>query len=167
MSFSAGQIAIGPGDVSAAGRAGRVTYSSEAQATVVVNSTQSDVSLPDVVVPSGFLPSGASIVSVQVALSWRKSVESSSLANAINVAQDIEVRDDSPSAFIAAINLLDNSLAHDADGIEGGFMLIGDIDVKATVDGADTYNFQWTDSDVDGDSITFHDVQTHLIIDFA
>lgn len=161
------QISNGGGGSAAAGKAGRITYSSDIQATVVVNSTQSDTSLPDVVVPANPVPSGASIQKVYAAVSWRKSVESSSGANAVNVAQNIQVRDDSPSAWLDAIDIPDNSLAHAADGIEGGFMLVGDRDVSGTVDGADTYNFQWENSDVDGDSLTFYDWQCHLIIEYS
>ncbi|KKN54168.1 hypothetical protein LCGC14_0595170 [marine sediment metagenome] len=146
---------------------GRVMVSSDLLASLVVNAVAANVALPDVVVPASLIPTGTAIQRVICAMSWRKSVDSSSLANAVNVAQAVQVRDDSPSAFVDAINLPDNSLAHAADGIEGGFMLVGDNDVKATVDGADTYNFQWTLADVDGASLTFYDVQTHIIIDYA
>ncbi len=147
--------------------AGRVMFSSDLLPSLVINAVAANAALPDVVVPASFIPAGTTIQRVHCAMSWRKSVESSSVANAVNVAQTIQVRDDSPSAFVNGINLPDNSLAHAADGVEGGFMLIGDNDVKATVDGADTYNCQWTAADVDGASITFFDVQTHLIIDYA
>ena len=147
-------------------KAGQRMFSSDMQATVVVNSTLSDVSLPDVVIPAGAL-SGKSIERVVVAVSFRKSVESSALANAVNGAsQAIQVRDDTPGTYVDAIDIVDNSFAHDADETGPGFMLVGDTDVKATVDGEDTYEFQWDDADVDGDSITFHDWQCHLIVYF-
>ena len=155
-----GQIGLGGG-----GKAGQRMFSSDAQATVVVNAVAADVSLPDVVIPAGAL-TGKTIDRVVMAVSWRKSVESSSLANAVNVAQNLQVRDDSPSAWADAINLADNALAHDADETGPGFMLVGDTDVSGTVDGEDTYETQWENADVDGASLTFHDFQSHLIVYF-
>ena len=42
-----------------------------------------------------------------------------------------------------------------ADAAEAGCMLIGDNDVSIEVAGADTYEFQWNDAEVDGNSLTF------------
>jgi len=145
----------------------RQTFSSDLQATVVVNATAADVSLPDVTIPSGSIPEGATFVRVIAAVSWRKSVESSVGANAVNVAQNIQVRDDTPGTYVDAINIPDNSLAHASEGIEGGFMLVGDENLVTTVDGEDTYNFKWELADVDGASLTFHDWQCHLIVDYS
>ncbi len=49
---------------------------------------------------------------------------------------------------------------------EGGDVFIGDIDVKATVDGDDTYNFQIDEAVADLASIEFNDVQVGLRIWF-
>lgn len=146
--------------------AGRKVFSSEIQATVVVTSTAGNVSLPDVVIPAGFLPPGTALTRVTAAISWRKAVESSGSANAVNVAQNIQVRDDTPGTLTDAINLADNSLAHAANATEGGDTILGEEDIKAEVDGPDTYNFIWEAADVDGDSLTFHDFQTHLIVEY-
>lgn len=148
----------------AAGAGGRLVFASAVQATVVVNATAGNVSLPDVVV---VLPSGITIDRVIAAVSWRKQVESSTSANAVNVAQQIQVRDDTPGTFRNAITIADNSLATAASATEGGQTLLGDSDISAEVDGDDTYNFQWTSADVDGASLTFHDWQCFLIIEYS
>jgi hypothetical protein len=150
-----------------AGKAGRVVLSSDIQATVVVNAVAADVSLPSVVVPAGFIPTGTSIQRVIAAVSWRKSVESSAVANAVNVAQNIQVRSDAPGTWRDAINIPDNSLAHDASATEPGFLIPGDNDISVEVTVADTYEFQWENADVDGASITFHDWQCFLIVEYA
>lgn len=150
-----------------AGKAGRAVYSSQIQATLVLNAVASDESLPSVTVPSSFVPKGTTIRRVTAAISWRKGVESSGSANAVNVAQNIQVRSDAPGTWRDAIPIPDNALAHAADATEPGSLILGNTDIKVEVTGADIYEFQWENSDVDGASITLHDVQTHLIIDFG
>jgi len=97
----------------------------------------------------------------------RKSVESSSAPNAIDGAgQAIQVRADTPGTWRDAIDTPNDSLPHVADATEAGYMLIGDNDVSVEVTGADTYEFQWNDAEVDGSSLTFYDVQTYLIVEY-
>lgn len=160
MGFAAAPAAAPP-DAS-----GRIVFSSDVSATVVLTSAASNVALPDVTIPAGAIPTGSSISRVLAAVAWRKQVDSSGGANAVNVAQDIQVRSDAPGTFRDAINIPNNSLATDANATEGGIMLIGDNDISVEVIGADTYNFQWTLADVDGNNLTLHDVQTHLIVEY-
>ena len=141
-------------------------FASEVQPTVVLPSVAANVALPSVTIPDDFLPPGANINRVTAGFAWRKQVDSSALANAVNVAQNIQVRSDAPGTFVDAINIADNSLATDASATEGGEMLLGDEDISGEVDEADTYEFQWTDADVDGASLTLHDVQTYLLVDY-
>lgn len=145
---------------------GRLTFFSDVQATVVLTSTAANVSLPSVTLPAGAIPTGAVITRVTAAMAWRKQVDSSSVANAINVAQTIQVRSDAPGTFRDAINIPDNSLATDADATDGGIMLVGDNDISVEVTGPDTYEFQWTLADVDGNNLTLHDFQTYLFVEF-
>ena len=82
------------------------------------------------------------------------------------MAQDIQVRSDAPGTFRDAINIPDNSLSTDANATDGGILLVGDNDISVEVVGADTYEFQWTLADVDGNNLTLHDFQTHLIVEY-
>lgn len=142
----------------------RRTYASTITGSIVVNATAADKTLGTVVVPA--LPTGYSIVSAFVAVAWRKGVESSTVANAVNVAQNIQIQKGA-GAFATVIALPDNSLAHAASATEGGSLLSGDTDVAATVDGAATYTIKWTLADVDGASLTFHDVQVFIILELS
>jgi hypothetical protein len=47
---------------------------------------------------------------------------------------------------------------------EDGDVIIGAIDVSATVDGNDTYNVQWDEALADADGINFNDAQVGLRI---
>lgn len=145
---------------------GTLRFASEIQATLVLTSTLTTRALPSVTIPAGAIPAGTAINLVQAAISWRKAVDSSSLANAIaGATQDIQVRSDAPGTYIDAIDIIDNSLAVEADATEAGIFLLGDIDVSGEVIGGDTYEFQWENSQVDGNSLTLHDLQTFLIVE--
>ena len=146
--------------------AGRIVYSSELQATVVLNATAGDKSLPSVVLPTNPVPNGTTIHRVTAAISFRKIVESSGSANATVAAQDIQVRSDAPGTYIDAIDFPDNSFPVAASATEGGMMVAGDQDLTSEVDGADTYEFQWDEADCDAASLTFHDWQCHLIVEY-
>ncbi len=147
--------------------AGRLVFASDVQPTVVLTDVvSSDVALPSVTVPSDFLPAGAQIKRVIAGFAWRKQVDSSGLANAVDGAQDIQVRSDAPGTFRDAINVANNALATGASATEGGEMLLGDNDISVEVAGPDTYEFQWTSALVDASSLTLHDVQTYLLVDY-
>ena len=48
-----------------------------------------------------------------------------------------------------------------------GIVWIGDNEISSEVDVFNaTYNFQWEDADVDGDSLLLYDVQTALIVEW-
>lgn len=146
---------------------GRLTFASDLQLTVVLGAAAGDKGLPSVTIGAGDIPSGASISRVVAGISYRKSVESSSAPNAIDgAAQAVQVRSDAPGTWRDAIDTPDDSLPHLADATEAGYMQIGDNDISVEVTGADTYEFQWNDAEVDGDSLTFHDVQTYLIVEY-
>ena len=151
----------------AAAPSGRLTFASDLQLTIVVGVAAGDKALPSVTIPAGAIPSGASISRVLAAISYRKSVESSAVANAIaGAGQAVQVRDDTPGVWRDAIDTPDNSLPHVASATEAGYMQIGDNDISVEVVGADIYEFQWNDAEVDGDSLTFYDVQTYLIVEY-
>lgn len=155
-----------PADSSAPPASGRLVFPSAISATVVLPATAANLALPSVTIPANSLPIGAAIKRVLAGMSWRKQVDSSGLANAVNVAQNIQVRSDAPGTFRNAIAVPDNALATAASGTDGGVLLIGALDISVEVVGADTYEFQWTLADVDGNNLTLHDVQTYLIVEY-
>jgi len=124
-----------------------------------------DTPLPSVVV-SG-LPSGLTSERVEVVLKVR-AIENTNAggANAINGAQNIQVRK-GVGAWANAINLADNQWTVAASTRESGDVLIGDNDVKATVDGDGTYNFQFDEALVDLASLRLNDVLVGLRFYFS
>lgn len=148
-----------------AGVGGRLVYGSAVQATVVLPAVAANQSLPSVTVDN--LPANLTINRVIAAVAWRKQVDSSGSANAVDGNQQVQVRSDAPGTFRNAITISDNSLSTDASTTEGGIMLLGDSDISVEVTGEDTYEFQWTSALVDGASLTLHDVQTYIIIEYS
>jgi hypothetical protein len=147
-------------------KAGRLVFGSGLSGTtVVLPAVAANLALPSVTIPA--LPSGITIDRVIAAISWRKQVESSAAPNAIDGAQQIQVRSDAPGTFVNAITIGDNSLDTAVSATEGGSMLLGDSDISGEVALADTYEFQWLLAKVDGDSLTLHDVQSHLIVEYS
>ena len=134
------------------------------QEEVAIPAAAADQALPDVVVAG--IPANATIERVVAMFKFRSIENTNAAANMLAGAQEIQVRDDSPSAWIDAINLLDDMFGLAAATREGGDVFIGSIDVKATVDGDDTYNFQWDEAVADLASINFNDVQTGLRVYF-
>lgn len=147
------------------GPGGRLVYGGIAQPTVVLPAVAASLTLPSVIIAS--IPSGITIGRVIAAIAWRKQVDSSAAINAINNAQQIQVRDDSPGTFRNAITIADNLLNTLANTTEGGFMLWGEADIAVEVDGVDTYEFQWQNAQVDGASLTLHEFQTYLILEYT
>ncbi|MFQ6029151.1 MAG: hypothetical protein ACE5Q6_16855 [Dehalococcoidia bacterium] len=146
-------------------RGGRLVFAGAVQATLVLPAVAASLTLPSVTIPS--LPAGITIDRVIAAVAWRKQLDSSGVANAVNGDQQVQVRDDTPGTFRDAITIADNSLETAANATEGGLMLLGDSDISVEVDGADTYEFQWQNAQVDGASLTLHDVQTYLIVEYT
>lgn len=146
-------------------RAGRLVFPGAGAATVVLPAVAANVALPSVTIAAGELPAGMVILSVKVAIAWRKQVDSSAGANAIVGAQQIQVRSDAPGTFRNALTIADNMLATDGSATEGGMMIMGETDISVEVVGADTYEIQWTLAAVDGAALTLHDFQTYLIIE--
>lgn len=146
----------------------RLMFASSVVSTGITLSTvASDLTLPSVIIPSGAIPSGFTVNRVFAALSWRKSIESSGALNALSASQSIQVRRATTGTYIDASVLLDNNLHHLASATDGGILIVGSIDIKAEVTGAGTFEFRWHDADVDGNSITFYDVQSYLIVELS
>lgn len=124
-----------------------------------------DTALPSVVV-SG-VPSHAKLERV-VALLKVRAIENTNAGgtNGINGAQNIQVQKGA-GTLATAINLADNQWLVAASAREAGDILVGDNDVKATVDGDGTYNFQFTSALVDLASLRLNDVLVGLRFYFS
>ncbi len=148
-------------------KGGRRVIPSVMQATVVLNAAAPNLALPSVVVPATAVPPGATITAAYVAISWRKQVDSSGSANAIVAAAGNKIEVDITGGFATtAILLVDNIMATAANAEEGGGVLFGIIDIKAEVVEGSTTAFQWSGADVDGASLTLHDVTTYVILEY-
>jgi hypothetical protein len=132
---------------------------------VAVPAAPADQALPDIVVAE--LPVGAVVSKAIVMFKCRMIENTNAAVNKLNGAQEIQIRDDSPSAWVDAINFVDDQFGMAATTREGGDVIIGAIDVKATVDGNDTYNLQWDEAVADQASLNFNDVQVGLRIWFS
>lgn len=150
-------------------REGRILCSmdfwSTPQEEVAVTNVAGDKSLPDVTVAD--LPTGATIVRAIAMFKFRMVENTNAGANNLNGVQEIQVRDDTPSAWIDAINFVNDQFSLAATTREGGDVIIGAIDIAATVDGNDTYNFQWDEAIADLANIQFNDVQCGLRIFYS
>lgn len=117
--------------------------------------------LPDVTVAG--IPAGAVFLGAFAMFKFRIVENTNAAVNAVDGAQHIQVRDDTPGVFRDAISIADNLCSLAAGPIrEGGDALIGDHNIVIEVDGNDTYNFQWAAAKCDVANLIFHDVQTGL-----
>ncbi len=143
---------------------------SDPQEAVVIPAVAGNLALPDVTVAD--IPNGATVVRAIAMLKFRVIENTNGAANKLNGAtvaatsQVIQVRDDTPSAYIDAIKFVDDQFGIAASTREGGDVLIGSIDVSGTVDGNDTYNFQFLQALADLASLEMNDVQTGLRVWF-
>jgi len=135
------------------------------QEEVAVTAGAGDKALPDVTVAD--LPTGATIVRAFAMFKFRMVENTNVAANKLDGAQEIQVRDDSPSAWIDAINFVDDQFTLAANAREGGDVVMGAIDISGTVDGNDTYNLQWDEAVADLANINFNDIQVGLRIWFS
>lgn len=129
---------------------------SASQEEISATNVAADLSLPDVVVAG--IPSNATIERAIAIFKFRAVENTNAGVNKLDGAQEIQVRDDSPSAWVDAINFVDDMFSLAATTREGGDVIIGAIDVSATVDGNDTYNFQWDEALADADGLYFNDI---------
>jgi len=147
-------------------RMGRMLFSMDfwslPQKTVVVPIAAADQALPDITVAD--LPAGAAVVRVQVMFKFR-SLSNAGAANKLTNAQEIQIRTDAPGAWTDAINLVDDQFLIAAAAVDSpGDVVMGLINVAATVTGNDTYNLQWDEAIADVAGLTFNDVQVGLKI---
>lgn len=143
-------------------------YWSAGDEEVQINAAGATVALPDITVAD--LPAGATVVRAHVMFKFRMVENIYAGVNKLNGAtvattsQVIQIRDDSPSAYVDAINFVDDFFTLADAAREGGDVIIGVADVAATVDGNDTYNLRYLLGKADQDFINFNDVQVGLRI---
>jgi len=124
------------------------------------------VSLPAVTIDK--IPAGATILRAIAMFKFRMVENTNAAANKLNggtaaaTSQVIQVRDDTPSAWIDAINFADDQFGLDGETREGGDVCIGSIDISGVVAGNDGYEFQWLLGRADLDFISFNDVQVGI-----
>ncbi|MBA7678008.1 hypothetical protein ES703_86275 [subsurface metagenome] len=142
-----------------------IPFWSDSDDVIDLPAVAANTDLPSVVV-SG-LPSGLTLERVDVVLKVR-AIENTNAggANAIKGAQNIQVRK-AGGSWVNAINLADNQWAMAASTRESGDVLIGDNDVKTTVDGDGTYNFQFASALVDLVNLRLNDVLVGLRFYFS
>jgi len=137
-----------------------VDFWSVPQEEVSVPAAAADQSLPDVTVAG--LPTGAIVVRAIAVFKFRMIENTNAGANKLSGAQEIQVRDDTPGAWADCINFVDDQFGIAGSTREGGDVILGAIDVSSTVDGNDTYNFQWDEAVADLAALNFNDVQTGI-----
>lgn len=142
-----------------------VEYWSDSDVVIDLPAVAADTALPSVVV-SGF-PSNRTLDKVVAVLKVR-AIENTNAGgvNAIKGAQNIQVRKGA-GAWANAINLTDNLWTVAASTREAGDVLIGDNDLKTTVDGDGTYNFQFASALVDLANLRLNDVLVGLRFTFT
>ena len=142
-----------------------IDFWSDLEDVIDLPAIAADTALPSVVV-SG-LPTSLTIDRVVAVLKVR-AIENTNVggANGIDGAQNIQVRKGA-GAWVNAINLPDNQWLVAASTRESGDVLIGDNDLKATVDGDGTYGFQFDEALVDLASLRLNDVIVGLRFYFS
>ena len=131
-----------------------------------INAAGVSVTLPGVAIDG--IPAGATILRAIAMFKFRMAENSNAAANKLNggtvadTSQVIQVRKDTPGAWIDAVNFVDDEFGLAAETREGGDVCIGSIDISGIVDGNDGYEFQWLLGRADLDFISFNDVQVGI-----
>ena len=138
---------------------------------VQVNAAGVTVTLPGITIDE--IPAGATVLRAIAMLKFRMVENTNAAANKLNggtvadTSQVIQVRDDTPGAWIDAINFVDDQFGLDGETREGGDVCIGSIDISSIVIGNDIYEFQWLLGRADMDFISFNDVQIGIRVWYA
>jgi len=116
--------------------------------------------LPAVVVAG--LPAGATVVQATAMFKFRM-LGNAGAANKLTGDQQIQIQK-AAGALTDAISLVADQFGIAAATREGGDVVIGNINVAATVDEDETYNFLWDEAVADVALLTFYDLQMGLKI---
>lgn len=127
---------------------------------------QSNLALTGADVVIAGIPANATLIRVIVMFMCRAIENTNAAANQLNGAQNIEVNF-AGGGFIDAIALADNLFAVAASTREMGTVIIGTIDVKATVTGNGTCTFRIDAARADQDNLNFNDYQCGIRVYFT
>ncbi len=131
-----------------------------------INAAGVSVTLPGVAIDG--IPAGATILRAIAMFKFRMAENTNAAANTLHggtvadTSPVIQVRKDTPGAWIDAVNFVDDEFGLAAETREGGDVCIGSIDISGIVDGNDGYEFQWLLGRADLDFISFNDVQVGI-----
>lgn len=127
---------------------------------------QSNLALTGANVVIAGIPANVTITRVVAMFMCRAVENTNALANKLDGAQNIEVNFEG-GAFIDAINMADDLFGVAATTREMGMVIIGDIDVKATVTGNGTCTFRIDSAKADLANLNFNDYQVGVIVYFT
>ena len=127
---------------------------------------QSNLALTGADVVIAGIPTNATLIRVVVMFMCRAIENTNAAANNLDGAQNIEVNFGG-GAFIDAVNLADNLFAVAASTREMGTVMIGDIDVKATVTGNGTCTFRIDSAKADLANLNLNDYQLGIRVYFT
>lgn len=136
-------------------------YWSDTVVEVQLTATAQDITIGNVVVEG--IPVDSTIIRV-IAMFKARAVENTNVAaNEIEAtAQDIEVKENAAGTWTDAINITQGSYKVAGETREMMDVVMGNIDIKAEVDGNATYNFRWKDGEAILANLQFNDAQVGL-----
>jgi hypothetical protein len=159
------------GDVSSlltaiGGQLPSIDFWSDPLEEVQIDAAGITVPLPGLTVAG--LPDGAIPVRAVAMFKFRMVGNTNAAANKLsggtvaNTSQVIQVRNDTPGAWVDGINFVNGQYGLDASTREAGDVCIGSVDISSILIGNGGYEFQWLLGRADLDFITFNEVQTGI-----
>ena len=140
-------------------------WSAEVVQFILTGAAQANFALNANVVIAG-LPAGVTLVRVVVMFMCRNIENTNALANGLQGAQNIQVNF-AAGAYLSAIALLNNQFAMATTTVQQGAVLVGNVDVKATVTGNGTCAFQIDSARALQNNLTFNDYQLGVRVYFT
>jgi len=136
---------------------------------IAVTGSQSTIAFTGGNVVVSGIPSGATITRVIFIFMWGALENTNGAANKFDAASalPIQIDDDSDTGWLTCMNFVDDTFGIAATTREGAGIIIGNIDIKARVDGDDTYDFQWLNAKADQSNLQFNNVQVGLQITYS
>ena len=147
------------------GGSGILDFWSLPQQVASITAAAVNIALPDIIVVG--LPAGATVTKAIVMFKYRVIENTNAAVNDLNGAsvaltsQVIQIRKNTPTAYVDAIDFVDEQFGLAATTIQGGDVLIGSIDVSALV-GNGTYNLRFLQASADQNNLNFNDLQVGL-----
>jgi len=151
--------------------ASMVDFWSDPVEEVQINAAGVTVALPSLVIDR--VPAGATVIRAIAMFKFRMIENTNAAANKLNGAtlsgtsQVLQVRDDTPSAWVDAIDFTDDQFSLEGQTREGGDVCIGSIDISDAVDGNGGYELRWLLGKADVDFLNFNDVQVGIRVWFT